>query len=137
MFDGKLKNFRSEGGTVKTEAEKNQMAEKHRFKKEREFKKRIDEQEENDEADIRSFTFHHHEIKTEEHAERKIFRRNQDRLEDRSADKKRNSRSEGKDRFDNKKRGGRFESTNRGGHERFDRSGGKKPMRNKNKRNEN
>ena len=58
MFDGKMKIFRSEGGTVKTEDEKRQMAEKHRFKKEREFKKRLEEQEENEEADIRSFKFH-------------------------------------------------------------------------------
>ena len=47
LFDGKLKVFRSEGGVVKTEEEKKQMAEKHRFKKNREFKKRLDEQEEN------------------------------------------------------------------------------------------
>ena len=33
------------------------MAEKHRFKKNREFKKRLDEDEENAEADIRSFKF--------------------------------------------------------------------------------
>lgn len=58
MFDGKLKDFRFEGGVVKTEEEKRQMAEKHRFKKEREFKKRLSEQEENEEADIRSFKFH-------------------------------------------------------------------------------
>lgn len=58
MFDGKLKDFRSGGGIVKTEEEKQQMAEKHRFKKDREFKKRLDEQEENEEADIRSFKFH-------------------------------------------------------------------------------
>lgn len=58
MFDGKMKIYRSEGGTVKTEEEKRQMAEKHRFKKEREFKKRLEEQEENEEADIRSFKFH-------------------------------------------------------------------------------
>ena len=62
MFDGKLKDFRSEGGVVKTEEEKRQMAEKHRFKKEREFKKRLEEKEENEEADILSFTFHKHEI---------------------------------------------------------------------------
>jgi putative N6-adenine-specific DNA methylase len=58
MFDGKMRVFREEGGVVKTEEEKKQMAEKHRFKKEREFKKRLDEQEENEEADIRSFKFH-------------------------------------------------------------------------------
>lgn len=58
MFDGKMKEFREEGGIVKTEEEKKLMAERHRFKKNREFKKRLDEQEENEEADIRSFTFH-------------------------------------------------------------------------------
>ena len=58
MFDGKMSDFRGEGGIVKTEEEKRQMAEKHRFKKEREFKKRLDEQEENEDGDIRSFKFH-------------------------------------------------------------------------------
>ena len=58
LFDGKMKEFRSEGGVVKTEEEKAAMAEKHRFKKNREFKKRLDEQEENEGSDIRSFKFH-------------------------------------------------------------------------------
>ena len=58
MFDGKIKDFRAEGGIVKTDEEKRQMAQKHRFKKEREFKKRLDEQEENEGGDIRSFKFH-------------------------------------------------------------------------------
>ena len=58
IFDGKMKNFRSEGGIVKTDDEKRQMAEKHRFKKNREFKQRLTEDEENAEADIRSFKFH-------------------------------------------------------------------------------
>ena len=58
IFDGKMSDFRGEGGIVKTEEEKRQMAEKHRFKKEREFKKRLDEQEENEDGDIRSFKFH-------------------------------------------------------------------------------
>ena len=58
MFDGKMSDFRHDGGVVKTEDEKREMAQKHRFKKEREFKKRLDENEENAEADIRSFTFH-------------------------------------------------------------------------------
>ena len=62
MFDGKMKVFRSEGGAVKTDDEKRQMAEKHRFKKHREFKQRIEEQEQNEDADIRSFTFHRHEV---------------------------------------------------------------------------
>ena len=62
IFSGKLKDFRSEGGVVKTDEERRQMAEKHRFKKNREFKQRITEQETNEEGDIRSFTFHHHEL---------------------------------------------------------------------------
>ena len=57
IFDGKMREFRSEGGVVKTETEKRAMAEKHRFKKNREFKKRLEEDEENGEADIRSFKF--------------------------------------------------------------------------------
>ena len=60
MFEGRLREFRSEGGVVKTEEEKKAMAEKHRFKKNREFKKRLDEDEENEEGDIRSFKFHKH-----------------------------------------------------------------------------
>ena len=58
MFDGKMKSFREEGGIIKTEEEKREMAQKHRFKKEREFKKHLDENEVNAEGDIRSFTFH-------------------------------------------------------------------------------
>ena len=64
IFDGKLREFRAEGGSVKTEEEKRLMGEKHRFKKERDFKQRMTEQEENEEGDIRSFTFHRHELKT-------------------------------------------------------------------------
>lgn len=58
IFDGKMRDFRSEGGVVKTEDEKREMAQKHRFRKEREFKRRLDEHEENEEGDIRSFKFH-------------------------------------------------------------------------------
>ncbi len=58
IFDGKMNTFRSEGGIVKSEEEKRQMAEKHRFKKNREFKKRVSEEAENEEADIRTFKFH-------------------------------------------------------------------------------
>ena len=38
LFDGKMKTFRAEGGVVKSEREKREMAQKHRFKKNREFK---------------------------------------------------------------------------------------------------
>ncbi len=60
MFEGKLREFRSEGGVVKTDDEKKAMAEKRRFKQNREFKKRLEEEEENEEGDIRSFVFHKH-----------------------------------------------------------------------------
>jgi putative N6-adenine-specific DNA methylase len=109
MFDGKLKDFRSEGGVVKTEEEKRQMAEKHRFKKEREFKKRLEEQEENEEADIRSFTFHRHDMEKKERPERKGRREG--------------NREDREDRRDRKDRKGGFKGANKGGHERFDRSG--------------
>lgn len=58
IFDGKMKTYRSEGGVVKTEDEKMEMAQKNRFKTNREFKKRLDEEEENEGGDIRSFKFH-------------------------------------------------------------------------------
>jgi len=58
MFDGSMKEFRHDGGIIKSEDELRQMAEKHRFKKNREFKRRLDEAEENEEGDIRSFRFH-------------------------------------------------------------------------------
>ena len=57
MFDGRMKDFRSEGGIVKTEAEKKEMAEKHRFKKHRDFKQRLSEEEDNEAGDIRTFRF--------------------------------------------------------------------------------
>ena len=115
MFDGRLKEFRTEGGVVKTEEEKRQMAEKHRFKKEREFKKRLDEQEENEEGDIRSFKFHSFE--------------HNDRREGRSD--RRENRGERRDfhRDDRAPRGERKpyrRDDSRGGRERFDRGGGKR-----------
>lgn len=63
MFDGSLRNFRGEGNQLKTEEEKQAMGEKHRFRKEREFKKRMDETEENEEGDIRTFKFHSMEFR--------------------------------------------------------------------------
>ncbi len=67
LFDGKLADFRREGGIVKTEEEKAEMAQKHRFKKNREFKERVSgndfyslkrEAQANEEGDIRTFKFH-------------------------------------------------------------------------------
>ena len=77
MFDGKMREFREEGGVVKTEEEKRQMAEKRRFKQNREFKKRLDEEQENAEADIRNFKFRSLEKKEPNrefrHEEKKAF----------------------------------------------------------------
>ena len=84
MFNGKLKEFRSEGGIVKTDAEKKQMAEKHRFKKNREFKKRLEEEEENEEGDIRSFKFH--TFDKGNHKDRRDDRRRDDRRSSRRDD---------------------------------------------------
>ena len=56
IFDGKMRDFKSEGGSVQTDEERSQMAEKHRFKQNREFKRRVGE-EETHEEDIRSFQF--------------------------------------------------------------------------------
>ena len=104
MFDGKLKVFRQEGGVVKTEEEKRQMAEKHRFKKNREFKQRLEETEQNEEGDIRSFTFHHHDIDKKERRERSF-------------------RKEDTDREERRERRGNYKGgSGKGGHERFDRN---------------
>lgn len=77
LFDGKMSDFRHEGGVVKTEEEKAEMAQKHRFKKNREFKQLLDARSENEDGDIRSFTFH--KFEHDEHhfsrSERKPFRR--------------------------------------------------------------
>jgi len=115
MFDGKMKSFRMEGGIVKTEDEKRQMAEKHRFKKNREFKQRLDEQEENEDSDIRSFTFHRHELEP---------RKAREPRKPREPKEPRNSRDSRDPRDSRKPKSPRKFSENRGGHEHFDRSGG-------------
>ena len=108
MFDGKLKDFRHDGGIVKTDEEKRQMAQKHRFKKEREFKQRLEETEQNEEGDIRSFTFHRHEL-----GERKM-------RDDRRDHEYREDRKDWKDRKDRKDRDDRKFRRDR--KDRFDRS---------------
>lgn len=57
IFDGKLKVFREEGGVVKTEAEKRQMAEKRKSWQKRDYEKKQEERIDNEEADILSFKF--------------------------------------------------------------------------------
>ena len=123
IFDGKLKDFRSEGGVVKTDDEKRQMAEKHRFKKNREFKQRLDEQEENENSDIRSFTFHKHEMDSKDSKGSRYPRKAKDSREPRDSRDSKDSRDS------RKPRDFRDNSRNRGGHERFDRSGGKRNKR--------
>lgn len=126
IFDGKLKDFRSEGGIVKTEEEKKQMAEKHRFKKEREFKKRLtDDDDNNEEDDIRSFKFRHVKFDSDKAKEYKSQGRERRDFNDDRKDNGRDKRSferggkgGGRERRTYDDRGG-----NRGGHERFDRSG--------------
>ena len=125
IFDGKMKDFRAEGGTVKTDEEKRQMAEKRRFKQNREFKKRLDEKEENEEADIRTFRFRSLE-KREFKGDRRDDRRD-DRFQKRGGRNDRYSRDDcGDDRYSRDDRKPYRKSENRGGQERFDRSGGKK-----------
>ena len=100
IFDGKMKDFRSEGGVVKTEEEKRQMAEKHRFKKNREFKKRLEEDEENTEADIRSFKFRS--------LERKPFGERRSSFDDDRKGDRKGKREFGGKRFDRDDRRGSF-----------------------------
>lgn len=113
MFDGKLNAFRAEGGIVKTEDEKREMAQKHRFKKNRDFKKRLDETEENEEGDIRSFTFHSFEhnisIGGKKFEDGKRGGRRNFRDDDRFGDDRGSFR--GKKKFDGK----RFDKGNKGG----------------------
>ena len=89
IFTGKMREFRAEGGVVKTEEEKRQMAEKRRFRQNREFKKRLEEQEENEEADIRTFKFRSLEKKEPKKARdreskdyKKPFKKNNRRFRD-------------------------------------------------------
>ena len=87
MFDGKLKEFREDGGIVKTEYEKREMASKHRFKQNRDFKRRIDDMESNQDDDIRTFRFHSFEDKLFSKYSGKKERRDNDRKERRGRDK--------------------------------------------------
>lgn len=121
MFEGKLKEFRSEGGIVKTEEEKREMAEKHRFKKNREFKKRLDEDDNDpEEDDIRSFKF-----RSLDSSRRLSFDRRRERRDDDDRDKGRRRGSFDSDRKSDKggkwhdKGGKRFGKDNGG--KRFDR----------------
>lgn len=58
IFNGKMADFRAEGGIVKTEEDKERMAERRRSQLRTEFKKRREEQEQNEDGDILTFKFH-------------------------------------------------------------------------------
>ncbi|MFC2474608.1 MAG: THUMP domain-containing protein [Prevotella sp.] len=79
LFEGKMKAFRSEGGIVKTDDEKREMAQKHRFKKNREFKQRIENEEANEEGDIRTFKFHSFDSKLYGSKERESYKGRENR----------------------------------------------------------
>ena len=114
MFEGKFKEFRSEGNQIKTDEEKRAMAEKHRFKKNRDFKKRLDEEEENEHGDIRSFKFHSFARKdTENNYERRRDRFDREERDDRRTRKaEKPFRSKGKG-FKRKNHKGFFDSRER------------------------
>ena len=116
IFDGTMKEFRQEGGVVKTEDEKRQMAEKHRFKKNREFKKRLDEDVENAEADIRSFKFRSFERRKDNDDRRSSFGSKRfDRDEEKSFGKRGGGKSFGRGRDGEKPFGKGFKGDRKGG----------------------
>ena len=104
IFDGRLRNFREEGGIVKTDEEKKSMAEKHRFKKNREFKKRIDENEENEEGDIRTFKFHRYDL---DRFDNKRRRNDDDNTSDRRSDRRSDRKNDRKGDWKNDRKGGK------------------------------
>lgn len=109
IFSGRMKEFRSEGGIVKTEEEKQQMAEKRRFKQNREFKKRLEEQEENEEADIRTFKFRSLERKEpKKDREPREFREHRDSRDSRDSRESRNPRFSRDSRYPKDSRDGKF-----------------------------
>lgn len=121
IFDGKMRDFRSEGGIVKTEEEKREMAQKHRFKKNREFKQRLTEEEENQEGDIRSFQFHSHRFADFEK------KRQEDKFSSRgNYNRPATGSRRGNDDDDRSSRGGkRFDKGGKRGGFKSDRKGGK------------
>lgn len=127
IFDGKMKDFQSAGGSVKTDEERRQMGEKNRFKQNREFKKRIDEEDGGEEDDIRSFKFTKREpLNFGQRGMRGSRRDSDDDRQFGRGGKKRDDRQFARGDKGGRERDSRSYRTdreNRGGHERFDRSG--------------
>lgn len=115
IFEGKMREFRNEGGVVQTDEEKRQMAEKRRFKQNREFKRRLDESEENEEGDIRSFKFH--KIQFDD--------RNNDRREDYHKRDRRDFGDRDRRNDHRRDRGYRDSNHNNRSDDRLDRRGGR------------
>lgn len=117
IFDGKLKDFREEGGIVKTEEDKRKMAEKRRSWQKRDYDKKQEERVNNEEADILDFKF-------------------------RSLEKSRNSFGDGKrksfGKFDDEKRGkkpfGKYDGEKRGGKKPFGKRESRQDRQNDRKR---
>lgn len=125
LFDGRLDEFRAGGGIVKTEEEKAEMAQKHRFKKNREFKKRLDATEENEEGDIRSFTFHSFEHDTFGNGRFNNDRRRRDRNDNRGGGRRKSFDFDDED-FDDRrgfKSGKRYGGDRKPGGRKFDKGG--------------
>ena len=129
MFEGKMKEFRAEGGIVKTEEEKKEMAQRHRFKKNREFKQRLDDEEENEAGDIRSFKFHSFEKNYRGELREKKERRprneegfNKDGKRFDKGDRKfdRGSRNFDKEDKRNNRRGNRFDKNSKRNNSEFE-----------------
>lgn len=79
MFDGTFRDFRQDGGQIKTEKEKELLREETKQRKNRKYLQRLSEQADNEAGDIRSFTFHsleRQQEKPERHAERRDKRDN-------------------------------------------------------------
>ena len=98
------------------------MAQKHRFKKEREFKQRLEETEQNEEADIRSFTFHHHDLEKRNDRNNRSIRSNRSNREDREDNRNGKGRFNQKDRDFRKDRKDRNDRSPRKGRD-FDKKG--------------
>ncbi len=106
MFDGKFKEFRQDGGTIKREKEREDAKTKAKQKNVTKFQRRREEQANNEEGDIRSFTFHSLEREKEYHfkPERK------ERRDDKRRDKKDTKR--GNHKADSRKPGSNDRKTN-------------------------
>ena len=110
IFEGKLSDFRGAGNILKTDEEKKAMAEKHRFKENREFKKRLEEHEENEDGDIRTFKFHKIDFDSRSSRDRDRRRDDRDRRDfgrDRRGFDDHGGRDFGRGRRDFDDRGGR------------------------------